>query len=314
MYRPRAHISTLIVLLLFLPLACTACSPKPHGSHGLDELNGIAIRSGLFYNVSIEMSDDELPWDQSLDITATLTPRASVSEKITAAVDYLLRLAWSETIHNPTFGGVYVRVEKADGTLVDPTALRRDLLNGTKLSRYDWDSVMSALYGSWPGPVPQVPENLAGISDTHCDTKAPGPYGTYTCKQIIQIATAALGKGIDLRAAFDNVTEQENLIINTRWGAVQNLDYPLRLAWAQTSVKPTGSIIVFFYPANYRDLYAADPDLPCGKATLVGISGLFFDHNCLEQLYGPWPGPVPEAPLDVSPTTSPTTEPSPSPS
>ena len=312
----RKPYTSTFILTLSVVFVCAACSPKPYGSHDIGEINDIGRQSGLFYETVIWVEPTDFPPEYSLNINATLSAGIDSPEKVTAAVDYLLRLAWSETNNKPTRGIDSFSVIKPDGSKIDLVAIQNELAHGDKSSEGNSFQSLTHAYGDWPGPVPKVPDDLTYLTDTHCDVTASGPYGTHTCKQIAQqiaqIDPTAFSGGVDIRAATSSLPGKQDIIVDI-WGVKkEDLDYLLRLAWAETSVRPTGNIIIFFRGAPHW--YEEDPDLPCGKATLVGTGGLSFDYDCLEQLYGPWPGPVPEAPLDVSPTTSPTTEPSPSPS
>jgi len=293
---------------------CVACSPKPYGTHSISSIEDTGRQSGLFYEIEIGTVSTGFPPKYYLDIYATLSAGVDSPSKVTAAVDYLLRLAWAETENKPTEGIDSLSVIRPDGSKVDLVAVQNELAHGDKSSEGNSFQSLTRAYGDWPGPVPAVPDDLAYLTDTRCDITASGLYGTHTCKQVAQqmaqINSTAFDGDVDIRAATSSLPGKQDIIVDI-WGVrKEDLDYLLRLAWSETSVRPNGNVLIFFSGGRYS--YEKDRKLPCGTATLVGTGGLSFGHDCLEQLYGPWPGPIPKLPPDMRPAQSLTTTPSPS--
>ncbi|MDR3069053.1 MAG: hypothetical protein LBU50_06080, partial [Cellulomonas sp.] len=66
--------SILVVASLALAaLFCAACSPRPYGDHDLEEINDIALQSGMFYAAEIDVDAPGYPWEHELVVEATLS-------------------------------------------------------------------------------------------------------------------------------------------------------------------------------------------------------------------------------------------------
>jgi len=332
-----------VVAAAFLATTCAACTPKPHGTHSLVEVNEAAMQSGIFYDTTIRVGATGFPFEYQYETEVILSAGVDSPEKETAAVDYLLRLAWAETDYDPNplqkgNGGSLITVHRADGSFVDTRAIQDELMGDNKCRRCEGlTDRMKHLYGRWPGPMPEIPDVLAHLADTHCDTAKPGPHGTYTCGQIAQIGSEVLGRYIGhiaepldgkprsvdgvvlIRDMVSRDPGKTDIVVNTMWVESDHLDYLLRLVWAETSVEPTGRILLVNAGLNRStdtgrwSHHREDYEPPCSETAVpVGTDGASFEPECLEQLYGPWPGPVPDAPPPPETTTPSVPSPSPS--
>ncbi len=311
-----------LVATMLAVLSLSSCAPKPYGEHTLEEVNELAEKSGLVYESRISVGATGFPFEYQFETSVTLSASAASPENITAAVDYILRLAWAQTDADPTGvqsggGGGFLSIIRPDGTSVDICSFAQEM-KGDGFECGAGGGALEQLYGRWPGPLPTLPKQFAHLADSHCDDKNLGPYGAYTCGRIAQIATETIGEELAIKDMPNGDLEKTDLVIATRRIEPENLDYILRLSWSETSVEPTGDIILLrpsFFESTEENVFYIDNDypFPCENVTPVGISGAAFDVACLEQFYGPWPGPLPEppAPTTAAPTS---TVPSPSPS
>ncbi len=189
------------VATLLVALTCSACTPKPYGIHDLPEINETAMQSGLFYGATIRVGATGFPFEYQYETAVELSAGVDTPQKEEAAVDYLLRLAWAETSHDPVekqgsrSGIGSIVVFRPDGSTIGAEDVIESLLRDDPCSRCKGAAdLMEHLYGRWPGPVPAVPDELTELTQTRCGATNQGPHGTHTCGQIAQIGSEILAR------------------------------------------------------------------------------------------------------------------------